>query len=177
VSIRATELAGEIRRLTRQRDAQPSDTPYALRHQARIDVLSIELIAWQREPARMASAETAIRDARRRRHRAQTGRRRWPVVAAGSGAIGGLATAGSLAAHAGASPLGGVCLGAAAVALALTVADRVRDARAVDQADIDIEAAQSHYAAVVAGHARAIVPLRPLAIHAPALAQEESCNP
>ena len=175
MSDRVPELEAEIRRLTRQRDAQPTDTLYALHHQARIDVLSIELIAWHLEPARMLAAETAIRDAGRRARRAQTGRRRWPAVAGVSGAIGGIITAGSLATHNGPSLIGSTLLAVAVAALALTVVDRARDARDADQADVDIEAAQRTYAAIVARHTRHIAPLRPLAIHS--RPEEASCSP
>ncbi|MFG3423401.1 hypothetical protein [Micromonospora sp. NPDC048063] len=169
---RVAELESEIRRLTRQRDAQPPDTLYALTHQQRIDVLSVELMAWQLDAARMRAAEDAIRAAGRRRHRAHTGRRRWPAVAGASGLLGGVATAGHLAADAGGPPLiGGVLLTAAAAALALTAAERAHDAREAAAAEADMHAAQHQYAAVVASHARAITPVRPLAIHH----QETSC--
>lgn len=173
MSARVAELESQIRRLVRQRDAQPADTLYAFTHQQRIDVLSVELIAWQLEPARMLAAEEAIRSAARRQRRAQTGSSRWPIVSGASGILGGVATAGHLAADAGGPPLiGGVLLTAAAAALALTVADRSRDAREAAQAEADMETAQQHYAAVVRRHSRAIAPLRPLAIH-----QEETPCP
>lgn len=172
MSARAAELESEIRRLTRQRDAQPADTLYALTHQQRIDELSVELIAWKLDGARMRAAEHAIRAAARRRHRAHTGRRRWPAVAGGSGLLGTVATAGHLAADAGGPPLiGGTLLGAAAVALALTALDRARDARELAAAATDMDTAQDQYAAVVASHADAIAPARPLPIHN----QETSC--
>jgi hypothetical protein len=166
MSTRATELESQIRRLTRQRDAQPADTLYALTHQQRIDELSVELIAWQLDGARMHAAENAIHAAARRRHRAHTGQRRWPAVAGATGLLGTAATAGHLAADAGGPPLiGGTLLGAAAVALALTALDRVHDARELAAAETDMHTAQHEYAAVVASHARAITPVRPLAIH------------
>lgn len=173
MSARVAELESQIRRLVRQRDAQPADTFFAYTHQQKIDALSVELIAWQLEPARMLAAEEAIRSAARRQRRAQTGSSRWPIVSGVSGVLGGVATAGHLAADAGGLPvIGGALLTAAAAALALTVADRSRDAREVAQAEVDMETAQQHYAAVVQRHARAIAPLRPLAIH-----QEETPCP
>ncbi|MBM0279056.1 hypothetical protein JM949_29220, partial [Micromonospora sp. STR1s_6] len=101
MSPRVAELEAQIRRLTRQRDAQPADTLYALTHQQRIDELSVELIAWKLDGAQMHAAENAIRAAGRRRQRAHTGRRRWPAVAGVSGVLGSVATAGHLAPHAG----------------------------------------------------------------------------
>jgi hypothetical protein len=172
MSTRAAELESQIRRLTRQRDAQPADTLYALTHQQRIDELSVELIAWQLDGARMRAAENAIYAAARRRHRAHTGRRRWPAVAGATGLLGTAATAGQLAADAGGTPLiGGTLLGAAAVALALTALDRARDTRELAAAAADMNTAQDQYAAVVASHADAINPVRPLPIHD----QETSC--
>ncbi|MEU9510773.1 hypothetical protein AB0D32_31355 [Micromonospora sp. NPDC048170] len=169
---RVAELESEIRRLTRQRDVQPPDTLYALTHQQRIDALSVELMAWQLDPVRMRAAEEAIHAAGRRRHRAHTGRRRWPAVAGVSGLLGGVATAGHLAADAGGPPIfGGTLLSVAAAALALTAAERVRDARELAAAETDMHTALDEYDAVVASHARAITPVRPLAIHT----QETSC--
>lgn len=169
---RVAEIESEIRRLTRQRDVQPADTLYALTHQQRIDALSVELMAWQLDGVRMRAAEDAIHAAGRRRHRAHTGRRRWPAVAGASGLFGGVATAGHLAADAGGPPvIGGVLLTAAAAALALTAAERIRDAREVAAAEADMHTALDQYTAVVASHARAITPVRPLAIHQ----QETSC--
>ncbi|MGC5334875.1 hypothetical protein [Micromonospora sp. DT62] len=169
---RIAEIESEIRRLTRQRDVQPADTLYALTHQQRIDALSVELMAWQLDPVRMRAAEGAIHAAGRRRHRAHTGRRRWPAVAGVSGLLGGVATAGHLAADAGGPPVfGGALLTAAAAALALTAAERVRDARELAAAEADMHTALDEYTAVVASHARAITPVRPLAIHH----QETSC--
>ncbi|MEU6077583.1 hypothetical protein [Micromonospora sp. NPDC047074] len=169
---RVAEIESEIRRLTRQRDVQPADTLYALTHQQRIDALSVELMAWQLDPVRMRAAEDAIHAAGRRRHRAHTGRRRWPAVAGVSGLLGGVATAGHLAANAGGPPaFGGALLTAAAAALALTAAERVSDAREVAAAEADMHTALDEYTAVVASHARAITPVRPLAIHH----QETSC--
>lgn len=169
---RAAELETEIRRLTVQRDAQPPDTLYALTHQRRIDELSVELIAWKLDAAQMHAAEDAIRAAARRRHRAHTGRRRWPAVAGASGLLGTVATAGHLAADAGGPPLiGGTLLIAAAAALALTALDRAHDARELAAAATDMDTAQNQYSAVVARHARAISPALPLAIHN----QETSC--
>ncbi|WP_433233971.1 hypothetical protein ACQP2H_31755 (plasmid) [Micromonospora sp. CA-248260] len=172
MSARIAELESEIRRLTRQRDAQPADTVYALTHQQRIDALSVELIAWQLDGAQMRAAEDAIRAAGRRHRRAHTGRSRWPAVAGGSGLLGSVATAGHLAANAGGPPvIGGVLLTAAAAALALTALDRVRDGREAAAAETDMHTAQHQYAAVVARHTRAITPVRPLAIHS----QETPC--
>lgn len=174
MSARVAELESEIRRLTRQRDAQPADTVYALTHQQRIDELSIELIAWQLDPARMRAAEDAIRAAGRRRHRAHAGRRRWPAVAGASGLLGTVATAGHLAADAGGAPwIGGALLTVAATALGLTAVDRARDAREAAAAEADMHAAQHQYADVVAHHASAITPVRPLPIHN----QETPCSP
>lgn len=173
MSPRVAEIESEIRRLTHQRDAQPADTLYALTHQQRIDRLSIELIAWQLDGAQMHAAERALRDAARRRSRAHTGRRRWPAVAGVSGLLGILATAGQLAADSGSLPLiGGVLLSVAAAALALTAADRARDAREAAAAEADMHTAHHQYAAVVARHAHAISPMRPLAIHR----QETPCD-
>jgi hypothetical protein len=166
MSARIAELEDQIRRLTRQRDAQPADTIYALTHQRRIDVASIELIAWQLDGARMRAAEHALRAAARRRSRAHIGRRRWPATAGVSGVLGALATAGQLAADAGSPPLiGGALLSVAAAALALTAVDRARDAREAAAAVTDMHTAQHQYEAVVASHAHTITPLRPLAIH------------
>ncbi|MGC4808614.1 hypothetical protein [Micromonospora sp. DT233] len=173
MSARVAEIESEIRRLTRQRDAQPADTVYALTHQQRIDALSVELIAWQLDGARMRAAEDAIRAAGRRHRRAHIGRNRWPAVAGASGLFGSVATAGHLAADAGGPPLiGGALLTVAAAALALTAVDRTRDAREAVAAEADMHTAQHQYAAVVAGHARAITPVRPLAIHS----QETPCS-
>uniref|UniRef100_UPI003B21C9BD hypothetical protein n=1 Tax=Micromonospora carbonacea TaxID=47853 RepID=UPI003B21C9BD len=173
MSARVAELESQIRRLVRQRDAQPADTFFALTHQQKIDALSVELIAWQLEPDEMLAAENAIRAAARRQRRAQTGSSRWPVVSGAAGILGGVATAGHLAADAGGPPLiGGALLTAAAAALALTAADRARDTREALQAEVDMDTAQRHYADVVRRHARAIAPLRPLAIH-----QEETPCP
>jgi type II secretory pathway pseudopilin PulG len=169
---RAAELEAEIHRLTQQRDAQPPDTLWALSHQAKIDELSVELAAWHLDPARMAGAEASIREAGRRLRRAQTGRRRWPVIAAGTGVLGTVAGAGELAAHTG-PVIGAGFLAAAAAALALTAVDRARDARDAARAEADIETAQGRYAATVGRHAGAIAPLRPLAIHT----QEDPCTP
>jgi hypothetical protein len=176
MSVRVAELETQIRRLVAQRDAQPADTLYALDHQRRIDALSVELIAWRLDGARMQQAEDAIRAAGRRQRHAHTGRRRWPVVAGTGGVLGGMATAGHIAADAGGVPLlGGALLTLAAAALALTAVDRVRDAREAAAAETDMDTAQQHYAAVVARHARAIAPLRPLAIHN-TNTQEEPCS-
>jgi len=168
---RIAELESEIRRLTRQRDAQPADTIYALTHQQRIDVLSVELIAWHLDGTRMRAAEDAIRAAGRRRQRAHTGRRRWPAVAGTCGLLGTVATAGTLAADGGPPLIGGTLLSIAAAALALTALERGRDAREAAAAETDMHTAQHQYAAVVARHAGAITPVRPLAIHN----QETTC--
>ena len=166
MSTRIDELETQIRQLTRQRDAQPADTVYALTHQRRIDRLSVELIAWQLDGPQMNAAQQALRDAARRRRRAHTGRRRWPATAGITGALGALATAGQLAADAGTLPLiGTVLLAVAAAALGLTVVDRARDAREAAAADADTNTAQRRYAAVVARHSTAIAPVRPIAIH------------
>lgn len=163
---RITELEQQIARLTRQRDAQPADTVYALTHQRKIDLLSVELIAWETDYAAMYAAEEAIRDAGHRRHRAHTGRRRWPATAGVTGALGALATAGHLAADAGSVPvIGGTLLAVAAAALGLTVHDRVRDARAAAAAEADMNTAQRRYGAIVKRHASSITPLTPVAVH------------
>lgn len=178
MSVRVADLETQIRRLVAQRDAQPADTLYALTHQRQIDALSVELIAWRLDGTRMQQAEDAIRAAARRQRHAHTGRRRWPVVAGTGGVLGGMATAGHIAADAGGVPLlGGALLTVAAAALALTAVDRVRDAREAAAAETDMDTAQRDYAAAVARHARAIAPLRPLAIHNNTNTnQEESCS-
>jgi len=165
MSTRITELAEQIWRLTRQRDAQPADTLYALTYQKRIDRLSVELVAWTLDHSRMHAAEHAVRAAARRRHRAHTGRRRWPATAGVSGVLGTLATAGQLAADASHPPLiGGTLLAVAAAALALTAFDRVRDAREAAAAEADMNTAQRQYTAIVRRHAHAITPVT-VAIH------------
>ena len=171
MSTRIAELEDRIRQLAAQRDAQPADTLYALTHQKRIDRLSVELIAWQLDGRRMRVAEDAIRAAARRRHRAHTGRSRWPAAAGVSGVLGTLATAGHLAADASSPPLiGATLLAGAAAALGLTAHDRIRDAREAAAAESDMNTAQRAYAAIVKRHAAAIAPLSPVAIH-----EETSC--
>ena len=172
MSTRIAELEARIRQLAAQRDAQPADTLYALTHQKRIDKLSVELMAWQYDGRLMHAAEDAIRAAARRRHRAHTGRLRWPATAGGSGLLGALATAGHLAADPSSPPLiGGTLLAVAAAALGLTAHDRIRDAREAAAAEADMNTAQRQYAAIVKRHAVAIAPLRPVAIH-----EEKSCD-
>jgi hypothetical protein len=169
---RITELETQIRRLTVQRDAQPADTLYALTHQKRIDKLSVELMAWQLDGPAMRAAEKAIRDAAHRRHRAHTGRSRWPATAGVTGLLGTLATAGQLAADTSHPPLiGGTMLAVAAAALGLTAHERIRDARAAATAETDMNTARRQYNAIIARHARSIAPLTPVAIHE----QETSC--
>jgi hypothetical protein len=171
-SARVTELEAKIRQLTVQRDAQPADTLYALTHQRRIDRLSVELMAWQLDGLAMRAAEKAIRDAAHRRHRAHTGRSRWPATAGVSGLLGSLATAGQLAADTSNPPLiGGTMLAVAAAALGLTARERIRDARAAASAEAEMNTGQRQYAAVIARHAHAIAPLNPVAAHE----QETSC--
>jgi hypothetical protein len=171
---RKAQLEATIRQLTVQRDAQPADTLYALTHQKRIDKLSIELMAWQLDGPAMRAAETAIRDAAHRRHRAHTGRSRWPAAAGVTGVLGTLATAGQLAADTSHPPLiGGSLLAVAAAALGLTVAERLRDSRAAAEAETEMNTAQRQYSAVIARHAHAIAPMTPVAIHE----QETSCAP
>jgi hypothetical protein len=173
MSDRVAELEAQIRHLTRQRDAQPTDTVYALTHQRRIDDLSVELMAWQLHGPRMHAAEQAMRAAARRRRRAHTGRRRWPATAGATGLLGTLATAGHLAADTTSPPLiGGGMLSIAVAALVMTAVDRARDAREAAAAETDMHTAQHQYAAVVARHAHAISPMRPLAIHR----QEKPCH-
>jgi hypothetical protein len=172
MSTRIAELEDRIRQLAAQRDAQPADTLYALTQQKRIDKLSVELIAWQLDGRRMRAAEDAIRAAARRRHRAHTGRSRWPAAAGVSGVLGTLATAGHLAADASSPPLiGGTLLAVAAAALGLTAHDRIRDAREAAAAESDMNTAQREYTSIVRRHAAAIAPLSPVAIH-----EEKSCD-
>lgn len=166
---RVTELESEIDRLTRHRDAQPTEALYQ-RHQQRIDGLTAELIAWQLSGARMHAADDAIRAAARRCHRAHTGRRRWPVAAGATGLLGTVATAGHLAADGAGPPLiGGVLLATAVAALAMTAVDRARDARALAAATTDMDTAQARYAALVDRHAPAAITSQP-----PATTQEAS---
>jgi hypothetical protein len=173
-STRPAELEAQIAGLIGKRDAQSSDTLYALSYQAEIDAACVELAAWRLAPEAMAAAETGIRDATHGLDRAQRGRSRGPVIAGVAGTGGVVATTGHLLADAGSLPLvGGGLLIVAAAALVLTARDRAADSAAEDQAAADVAAAQDHYAALVAAHGHAIQPFR-VALPAP---QEEPCTP
>lgn len=157
---RVTQLEAEIARLGRARDAQPPDTLYALSYQNEIDTLAAELIAWRLQPAKMAAAHGAMREANRRLHRAHTGRRRWPMAAAITGLFGAAATAGHLVADAAGLPLvGSGLLTTSAAALAAAVAERVRDGHNAAQAETDITEARRRYTDLVQHHTRALTPL------------------